>query len=164
MDALAEASGVGNMTLYRHFPSKDDVVAYLEERDRRFWEWFDGVAGGGPAERLGAVFAALPELLARADYRGCPFLNAATEFPEPGHPARRVAVGHKRRVRERLRALAEDRGHGPGGAVARTHAPHGRRVRLHAGVRRGGAANRVGEAARGLLERHLPSGRSATQT
>ena len=39
-------------------------------------------------------------------WRGCPFLNTATEFPEPGHPARAVILAHKRAVRERLRALA----------------------------------------------------------
>lgn len=164
VDALAAASGVGKMTLYRHFPSKDELVAaYLEERDRRFWEWFDGAARGGPAERLGAVFAALPELLARADYRGCPFLNAATEFPGSEHPARRVAIGHKRRVRDRLRALAEEAGAKDpeelshelmllmDGAFASTQ--------VFGAVE---AANRVGDAAQGILKRHLPSERSKT--
>src|SRR5438067_1879928 len=39
-------------------------------------------------------------------WRGCPFLNTGTEFPEPDHPARAVILAHKRAVRERLRALA----------------------------------------------------------
>jgi hypothetical protein len=39
-------------------------------------------------------------------WRGCPFLNTATEFPEPDHPARAVILAHKHAVRERLRALA----------------------------------------------------------
>jgi hypothetical protein len=39
-------------------------------------------------------------------WRGCPFLNTGTEFPEPNHPARAVILTHKRAVRERLRALA----------------------------------------------------------
>ena len=39
-------------------------------------------------------------------WRGCPFLNTGTEFPEPDHPARAVILAHKRAVRDRLRALA----------------------------------------------------------
>lgn len=166
VDALAAESGVGKMTLYRHFPSKDDlVVAYLEDRDRRFWEWFDSAAGrgeGDPAGQLWAVFDSLPELLSRAGYRGCPFLNAATEFPEPGHPARRVAVAHKRAVRERLRSLAEGAGAEDPGRLA------GRLMLLMDGAFSStqvfgaeGAAADVSATACGILSEWLPGFRDS---
>ena len=42
--------------------------------------------------------------------RGCAFVNCAAEFPDPGHPARRVIARHKAGVRERLRDLAAEAG------------------------------------------------------
>ena len=46
------------------------------------------------------------ERTTRADYRGCPFTNAATEFPEPDHPGRAISAENKRELRARLRGLA----------------------------------------------------------
>ncbi|GCD94555.1 TetR/AcrR family transcriptional regulator [Embleya hyalina] len=94
---LAE-SGVGRASLYRHFPSKDDlVVAVLEARDRRWRAWLAErveALGGGPS----AVFDALAERFARNDFRGCAFINTMVESADPDGSAHRVAADHKERV------------------------------------------------------------------
>lgn len=111
VDTVVAESGVGKMTLYRHFPSKDDlIVAYLEDTNRRFWQWFDSAAdhgGGDPRGQLMAVFAALQDLVTTPACLGCPFLNAAVDFPEPGHPGHQAAVAHKQAVLGRLETMAQ---------------------------------------------------------
>jgi AcrR family transcriptional regulator len=114
IDEIIAAADVAKMSLYRSFASKDELVAeYLRERDARYWEWWDGVMARHPddphAQILG-LFRALAKLPARPGWRGCPFTNAATEFPERDHPARRVAENNKRELRRRLRALAKASG------------------------------------------------------
>ena len=113
VDTIIERAGVAKMTLYYHFASKDElVVAYLGERNRRFWTWFEKSIGdaGSPRAQLDALFAALARSVARPAFRGCPFLNLATELPDPGHPGRAVVEAHKRAVLDRLRELAEGAG------------------------------------------------------
>lgn len=94
---LAE-SGVGRASFYRHFPSKDElIVAVLQARDERWRQWLaDAVSarGGEPV----AVFDALAERFAAADFRGCAFINTMVEAADPGSPAHQVAAEHKRRV------------------------------------------------------------------
>ncbi len=111
VDTIVARSGVAKMSLYRSFASKDELVAaFLEARNERYWAWWDGIMArhpGNPRAQLTALFAALAKRVASPDYRGCPFLNAATEFPSPDHPGRRVALANKRELRRRLRGLAE---------------------------------------------------------
>lgn len=110
VDTIAAESGIGKMTLYRHYPSKDDlIVAYLRESDRIFWDGFEQITAGmaTPRDKLSAFFASLQEYVMSDACYGCPFLNAAAEYPDPDHPAHRVAVEHKRTVRSRFRQLAE---------------------------------------------------------
>ena len=110
VDLVVRESGVAKMTLYRHFPSKDDlIVAWLERVDIQFWQSFDRWAGPDtlpPRERLLGVFRGLEKLVGSPKCLGCPFLLAAAEFPEPGTRGHEVARRHKARLRERLRAMA----------------------------------------------------------
>ena len=114
VDLVVRESGVAKMTLYRHFPSKDDlIVAWLERVDAQFWRSFETWAGAEdrPArERLLGVFAGLQKLVGSAQCLGCPFLLAAAEFPEPATRGHDVARRHKARLRERLRAMAAETG------------------------------------------------------
>lgn len=106
VDTIVARSGVAKMSLYRNFPSKDDlVVAFLEDRTRRFFAWWDRTMAkheGDPAAQLRGLVAAVIEKVGRPDYRGCPFLNTSAEFPEPGHPARAVIASYQAEVRSRL--------------------------------------------------------------
>lgn len=110
VDLIVRESGVAKMTLYRHFPSKDDLIAaWLERADAQFWQSFDAWAGPAerpPRDRLLGVFAGLEQLVSSPRCLGCPFLLAAAEFPEPATRAHDVARRHKTRLRERLRAMA----------------------------------------------------------
>ena len=114
IDTIIAEAGVAKMSLYRAFPSKDDLVAaYLERNNEEFWErWDQCVAAclGGPRAQLEAVLDRISRRTVEAAYRGCPFLNTATEFPGSDLPADRVIRDHKRAVNERLRAMAEAAG------------------------------------------------------
>jgi AcrR family transcriptional regulator len=111
VDTIVARSGVAKMSLYRSFPSKDDLVAaFLTAADGRYWAWWDQVVGrhpGDPHAQLRALFEAVGRRTTSPDYRGCPFVNTATEFPDAAHPGRAVALANKRELRTRLRRLAE---------------------------------------------------------
>lgn len=109
VDTIAAESGVTKMTLYKHFGSKDELVAaHLRAQDQQ-WRarWRAAVAGRrDPVARLLAVFDAYEDSLVEGDYRGCAFLNAAGELPDLDHPARAVVTAHKAGLRKELAALA----------------------------------------------------------
>ena len=113
IDTIVERSGVAKMTLYRHFASKDDLIAaYLERANAEFWEWLDGEIAtvDDPREQLVVAFEATAKLATSARCLGCTFQAAASEFPELDHPGHEVALAHKRRVLARLAGLASDSG------------------------------------------------------
>jgi AcrR family transcriptional regulator len=109
VDRVAAEAGVAPTTLYRLFASKDDLIAaYIERASAAYREWFDAAAAAGgpdPREAILAVFDALGEQVQPQHCRGCPFLMALAEFPDPAHPAHRSAVAVKAWVRERLGQL-----------------------------------------------------------
>jgi AcrR family transcriptional regulator len=114
VDTIVERSGVGKATLYRHFPTKDDLIAaYLEEEDRLWWQWFEEVIApheGSPKAQLLAFFEACARRLTQPGFRGCAFLNALAEFSEADHPAHHRALGHERVLRQRLAQLSRAAG------------------------------------------------------
>jgi AcrR family transcriptional regulator len=109
MDAIVKASGVARKTIYRHFATKDALVAQaLRERDARWMRWFSEEtcrAEPGPA-RLLASFDALSSWFATPGFRGCAFINAAGETGDPADPIRIVAREHKASLRAFLLQLA----------------------------------------------------------
>ena len=110
IDTIIARSGVAKMSLYRNFASKDDlVVAFLEHRNAIYWAWFDSALAlhpDDPRRQIADLFAALARRVTGPRYRGCPFINTATEFPDPDHPARAVCLANKRALRARLLDLA----------------------------------------------------------
>jgi AcrR family transcriptional regulator len=114
VDAVIEHAGVNKMSLYRNFASKDELItAYLEDRNRQYWSWWDKVmerhAGNARRQLLG-LFEELQARVTRKGYRGCAFVNIATELSDASHPARRVVALNKRELKRRLCALAEAAG------------------------------------------------------
>lgn len=112
VDAIADAASTTKMTLYAHFGSKDELIGrYLERRGERWREYLtDALAArrGGPKQKLLAVFEILGDALQDSEFRGCPFINASAEFPDPAHPARRATDRHRRWLRDLFSGLAKD--------------------------------------------------------
>jgi AcrR family transcriptional regulator len=109
IDTVIERSGVAKMSLYRNFASKEELIAaFLARRNEKYWQWWDSIMARhpeSPEQQLDDLFTALPERICRPGYRGCSFLNAATEFPDAGHLGRRAALEHYQELRQRLLAL-----------------------------------------------------------
>ncbi len=114
VDAIVAASGVAKMTLYKHFRSKDDLVAAWLRAASQAWrsqlEASLTRAAASPAERLGCLFDVLAEWFADPAFRGCALLNALAELPEPAHPARPIILEHRRLLLDLLTRLAWDAG------------------------------------------------------
>ncbi len=112
--ALSQAAGVSKRTLYERFGSKDGlVVAAYESLDLPVYRMFTAAIEeryDDPLEQLDAFFAQLEPILGSAEFRGCPFTNAASELPDPEHPAHAVVRRHKERVRRWLRDRAKAAG------------------------------------------------------
>jgi len=111
VDLIVEEAGVAKTSLYRHFRTKDDLVAaFLAREDEDFWTCWDRVAQHhreDAAAELDGQLEWIGERVGRPNYRGCPQINVAAEFPEIEHPARKVASAHKRALRKRLKAIAK---------------------------------------------------------
>jgi AcrR family transcriptional regulator len=113
VDTIIAEAGVAKMSLYRHFPSKDDlIVAYLEDSNRRFWEWLEASVENSedPVEKLVAMFEAIEKLAASPECLGCTFQGTAAEFPDRDHPGHQAALAHKDTVRRRFTELAREGG------------------------------------------------------
>jgi AcrR family transcriptional regulator len=111
VDLIVEKARVAKTSLYRHFRTKDDLIAaFLQREDEDFWGTWDRVADqhrDQPSAELDAHLGWIGERVGRSNYRGCPQINVAAEFPEIDHPARKVAAAHKRQMRQRLKGIAE---------------------------------------------------------
>jgi AcrR family transcriptional regulator len=114
VDAIAQAADTNKITLYRHFASKDDLVAEcLREYGRMLetaWAEIERVHAGPPKEQLLAWLRFLAEFKLGGTERDCAFANAAVELPEPDHPARRVIEECKRRHRDLIIELCRKAG------------------------------------------------------
>jgi AcrR family transcriptional regulator len=108
IDAILAEAKVAKMSLYKHFRSKEALVAAMLERRHDAWmAWFRqridklGRRAGGAVP---AMFDALAEWFRRPDFHGCAFVNCAAEFPDPRHPIRRIAGRHKKALKDAVAA------------------------------------------------------------
>jgi AcrR family transcriptional regulator len=109
VETIAAEAHTTKMSLYRNFPSKDDLVAeWLRDHDARFWQAWDAMSReypDDPQRQLKAAFDLLAKHVADPKARGCPMANAAVEITASDHPATKVIKAHKARLRARLAEL-----------------------------------------------------------
>jgi AcrR family transcriptional regulator len=109
VDTIVERSGVSKTSLYRLFDSKDALIAaFAAEKGRSFWAWWDDIEeqhADDPRALLDALLSGLAERIGNSAYRGCAFLNLATEFPDDQHPGRIAARSNKEELQARLAAI-----------------------------------------------------------
>jgi AcrR family transcriptional regulator len=114
VDEVIEKAGVAKATLYRHFPSKDDLVLEFLERREQLWthELVEEGAksrGSTPEEQLLAIFDVFDEWFRREDFEACSFISVLLEMG-PEHPAGRASMRHLENIRSIVRDLAEEAG------------------------------------------------------
>jgi AcrR family transcriptional regulator len=109
IDRILAESGVAKMKLYKHFASKDEMMAaYLERADSQFWAWAESAMRGSVTSeaKLLAWFDAVEKLASSPECLGCVFQGAAMALADSEHAGRRVAIRRKKAVRDRLTDLA----------------------------------------------------------
>ncbi|MGI5158084.1 TetR/AcrR family transcriptional regulator [Microbispora sp. CA-102843] len=97
IDRIVAEAQVTRATLYRHFPGKEDLVlAYLNEVDRAMRGQADeAVTAGPPADTIRALSTSITQSIQSPGFRGCAFLNAAAEYPDPESPVHKAVLAHR---------------------------------------------------------------------
>ena len=124
VDAIVARAGVAKMTLYRHFPSKNDLVLAFLRRREELWThgWLETeimARADEPGPRLLAIFDVFHEWFQEAHFEGCSFINLLLEEPDADHPVHEATVAHLANIRSVLRQLAEAAGVGDADDFAR---------------------------------------------
>jgi AcrR family transcriptional regulator len=160
IDEVIEQAGVAKATLYRHFPSKDDLVlAFLQRRvGLGGVDWIERevrARGATPEEQLFSIFDVFDEWFHQQDFEGCSYVRVLLEMG-PTHPLGEAGERHLSDIRAFVQQLAEEAGlRDPAGFAWSWHL-----LMKGAGVQAVGgdrdAANRARNLARMLIEEHRP--------
>jgi AcrR family transcriptional regulator len=110
IDTITREAGVAPTTLYRLFASKDDLVAaYVDRYAAGYREWIETLTSDPKMpvrDRILAYVDGLADSTGPESFRGCPFLMALAEYPDPESAAHASAQAIKAWVRAKLRELA----------------------------------------------------------
>ena len=111
VETIAEEANTTKMSLYRSFPSKDELVAeWLRDHDVNFWRTWDAMSQkhpDDPRKQLKAAFSLLAKQVVNPQARGCAMANAAVELTDKDHPARKVIEAHKAKLHARLTEMCQ---------------------------------------------------------
>lgn len=118
IDTLLQRAGVAKMTLYKHFRSKEELIAAVLERRgaaiaAEILARVEAVSAEAPdpaRARLLAVFAWLEDWLRSPGFEGCLFAKTAGEYPRSAELPHRAALAFKDACRQLLERLCADLG------------------------------------------------------
>jgi AcrR family transcriptional regulator len=112
MDRIVTEAATTRATLYRHFLGKEQLVlSYIRATDEEIRAHLAAALDGlSPQAALRTVADALGDQLCAPGFRGCPFLNAAAEYPDPADPVSLAIVTHRAWLRELVTRLLADAG------------------------------------------------------
>jgi AcrR family transcriptional regulator len=115
VDAVTARAGTAKMTLYRNFPSKDDLALDFLRRREQIWteDWLEAESrqrGETPRDQLLAIFDVFGEWFSQPDFEGCSFLTTMIEFNDREHPVHQAAVGHLANIRSYIESVAAEAG------------------------------------------------------
>jgi AcrR family transcriptional regulator len=161
VDEVIKRAGVAKMTLYKHFPSKHDLVlAFLDLREQRWTlAWMlQGATrrGSTPEEHLLAMFDLFDEWFRRDDFEACSFVNVLLELGS-AHPAGRASIEHLETIRALIRRLAEEAGLSAPDSFAHSWHILMKGSIVAAAEGDADAARRAKRMAQLLIDQHLPS-------
>lgn len=121
VDRLISESSVTKATFYKHYGSKDRlIVQYVRHRDASMRARVESVIAQhtSPSTALRELMDQVSTEISSPGFRGCAFLNAASEYPDSGHPVRLVVSEHRDWYTDVLATLLNDMGHPlPGNAA-----------------------------------------------
>jgi len=160
VEAIAEAAATNKMTLYRHFGSKDELIAaYLTQlalEGDEVWEDLARLHPGDPHAQLEGWVRYVERILTDGGERGCAIANAAVELREIDHPARQIIEDYKTRKRNRLVALFREAGYEEPDQLADEVFLLFEGARISLQCCSNGPAQRVVRMLRSLLAEHMP--------
>ncbi|MGK3707871.1 TetR/AcrR family transcriptional regulator [Arthrobacter sp. IK3] len=105
-DKIIASAGTTKVTFYRYFPTKDDLVAAYLDRQSELIRTAAGNLPADPCEALRTLAQVMGSEACRPGFRGCPFINAAAEYPASDHPVRAAVARHRDWFRGLVAGLA----------------------------------------------------------
>ena len=114
VDRLIAESEVTKATFYKHYRSKDNLIAaYIAGRHERDKEWLEKLANSSSSDSatLRRVIDEITDQIQSSDFRGCLFLNAASEYPDHSHPVRLQVLAHREWYTDFIAGLLSGVGH-----------------------------------------------------
>ncbi|MFG2679281.1 TetR/AcrR family transcriptional regulator [Streptomyces sp. NPDC048392] len=125
IDRITAEAHVTRATLYRHFSGKEDLIlAYLDQADRGIRGQVAAAVASSPtaAGQVRAVARSIVDGIRSPGFRGCAFLNAVAEYPDPAHPVHQAVLAHRQWFLDTVTELLARAGDGDGDAPGRAAA------------------------------------------
>ncbi|MCW2523980.1 MAG: TetR family transcriptional regulator [Frankiales bacterium] len=112
IERVLESAAVTRSTMYRYFRTKEDLVlAYLAHEDAKLRLRLAEAAADPGVPLLDAVVRSISYDICQPGFRGCAFMNAAVEFPNPAHPVRLAVRAHREWFEQALVQLLRQAAH-----------------------------------------------------
>lgn len=162
IDRIIAEVNTTKTTFYNHFESKDHLIIEVlkirntQELDELATDIRRRAGAGNPRGQLLAIFDAFDEWFRETDFRGCMFMNAATEFPDDSDPIHQTAISHGAHLADLILKLAQQAGAADAPALAAQFSIllTGSLVQRHV-AKNIDSARTAKAAATGLLNLHL---------